>query len=271
MSSSDLAGQLQGNSPLRFAPGTESVLLADGILSVGTSTNEAFLGRLYEGLLGRPQDSNGLASWDAVLRTSGKANIARNFLASAEYQILHPGLSDSEFVSSLYEGVLGRPAEVGAVAFWTEALAGGLSRAQAAVAFTDSAEARQHWSGETSAGLFARDLNAAIVREDYMTGLGREADTDGLTAWTNVLNNGGTAAQLARDLTASAEFQALHGQQTDQLYVNSLYLDGLGRPADAGSASWLAALQSGASRGDILSGIAQSPEAQQHLQWAALI
>jgi hypothetical protein len=167
--------------------------------------------------------------------------------------------------------VLGRPAEVGAVAFWTEALAGGLSRAQAAVAFTDSAEARQHWSGETSAGLFARDLNAAIVREDYMTGLGREADTDGLTAWTNVLDNGGTAAQLARDLTASAEFQALHGQQTDQQYVNSLYLDGLGRPADAGSASWLAALQSGASRGDILSGIAQSPEAQQHLQWAALI
>jgi len=87
--------------------------------------------------------------------------------------------------------------------------------------------------------------------------------------WTNLLKSGVTPAQLAQDLAASTEFQLLHNQQTDLQYVDSLYANGLGRQAEpAGEALWVNALQSGASRGDVLTGIAQSPEGQSHLQWA---
>jgi hypothetical protein len=65
------------------------------------------------------------------------------------------------------------------------------------------------------------------------------------------LKNGATPAQLAQDLTTTPEFQALHAQ--------------------GGAQGWVSALQSGGmTRGDVLTGIAQSLEGQQHLQWAAL-
>ena len=61
----------------------------------------------------------------------------------------------------------------------------------------------------------------------------------------------------------------LHGQQSDLQYEDSLYANGLGRPAELGGAGgWVSVLQSGASRGDVRTGIAQSAEGQQHLEWA---
>jgi hypothetical protein len=114
---------------------------------------------------------------------------------------------------------------------------------------------------------FAHDANTTIIWEDYLTGLGREPDPAGLAGWGNFLGTGGTAAQLAEQISQSTEFQFLHSQQTDENYVESLYENGLGRTADAiGLQSWVGALQSGSlDRGGVLAGIAQSVEAQNHL------
>jgi hypothetical protein len=61
----------------------------------------------------------------------------------------------------------------------------------------------------------------------------------------------------------------LHGQQSDDQYVDSVYRNGLGRLAEpAGLANWVGALSNGMSRGDVLSAFAQSIEGQQHLSWA---
>lgn len=108
-----------------------------------------------------------------------------------------------------------------------------------------------------------------IVREDYLTGLGREPEPDGLNHWADFLGNGGTTAQLAQMISQSPEFQSLHAQQADPAYIESLYENGLGRPADAGGLQgWLSALQGGSlDRAGVLAGIAQSPESQQHLQF----
>jgi hypothetical protein len=108
-----------------------------------------------------------------------------------------------------------------------------------------------------------------VVREDYVTGLGREPEPDGLAHWTDFLSGGGTDAQLAELISQSSEFQSLHSQQTDPAYIESLYESGLGRPADAGGLQgWLSALQAGTlDRAGVLAGIAQSPESQQHLQF----
>jgi hypothetical protein len=270
LTSAELSQLLQGNqSAMRFVSGTEAIVLVDGTLSVGPDTNEAFLTRLYDGLLGRAPDENGLSSWDAVVGSSSKGAVAQAFLNSPEFQTAHPGQDDNSFVQGLYQGLLGRPADAGGLTAWTQMLAGGMSRSDAAVAFADSPEAKQHWSGVTSNGIFAYNPNSAVVREDYQTGFGRDADSSGLAAWTGFLNTGATPAQLAQVFAQSPEFQSLHGQQTDLQYVDSLYQSGLGRPADpGGEAAWVSALQTGTSRGGLLATFAQSPESQQHLQWA---
>jgi len=108
-----------------------------------------------------------------------------------------------------------------------------------------------------------------VVREDYVAGLGREPEPDGLAHWSDFLSGGGTAAQLAELISQSSEFQSLHSQQTDPAYIENLYESGLGRPADPGGLQgWMSALQAGTlDRAGVLAGIAQSPESQQHLQF----
>ena len=122
------------------------------------------------------------------------------------------------------------------------------------------------YGAPASTPTFIYDANATIVREDYLAGLGREPDQDGLTHWDAFLNGGGTPAQLAQDISQSPEFQALHAQQSDPDYVESLYENGLGRPADPeGLQGWVGALQTGSlDRAGVLAGIAQSPESQAH-------
>jgi hypothetical protein len=261
---------LQSNNYPQFADGTEALVLADGTLSIGADTNEAFVTRQYEGLLGRAPEANGLSFWGTLLRTASKAAITQAILGSAEYHVTHTDQDDTQFVNVLYQKMLGRSAETSGLSFWTQALAAGMSRGDAAAGIADSPEAKQYWSGVTSQGVFAYDPSAAIVREDYHTAFAREAETGGLTWWTNLLKNGVTPTQLAQDLTMSPEFQALHALQSDAQYVESLYEAGLGRQAEqAGAQYWVGALQSGTmTRGDVLTGIAQSPEGQQHLQWA---
>lgn len=270
LSSADLSQLLQGDqSNLRFVSGTEAVVLVDGTLSVGPDTSEAYVTRLYEGLLGRAPDINGLSSWDATLGATSKGAVAQAFVDSGEFQAAHGTQDNASFVNTLYQGFLGRSADQGGLQAWTQVLASGTSRGQVAAAFADSSEAKTHWSGVTSAGRFAYEPAAAIVREDYHAAFGREADTGGLAAWTNSLNNGLTPTQLAQAFASSGEFQALHGQQTDTQYVDSLYVNALGRNADpAGEAAWVGALQAGASRADLLQTFAQSSEAQSHLTWA---
>jgi len=241
----------------------------DGRLSVGPDTDEAFIARLYQGLLGRSYDGNGLSYWVSQLPVQGKAGVAEQFVGSSEFQSTHGAQDNATYVNSLYQSVLGRGADPGGLGAWTQMLAGGMSRGEVAANIADSAEARQHWSGITSAGVFAHDLDAATVREDYLAAFGREADAGGLAYWTNLLKTQFTPAQLAQELAGSAEFQSLHGQQTNAQFVESLYINGLGRQPDAaGEASWVSTLQSGASRSDVLAAIAQSPEGQQHLHWA---
>jgi hypothetical protein len=143
-----------------------------------------------------------------------------------------------------------------------------MSRGQVAASIADSDEAKQHWAGVTSAGVFAYDPNAAVIRADYQLGLGRNADTPGLAAFTSIVRSGGTLQDVAQQISLSQEFQSQHGQQTDLQYVDSLYTNGLGRAADpGGEAAWVGALQSGTSRGAVMGAIAQSAEAQAHVQW----
>jgi hypothetical protein len=60
---------------------------------------------------------------------------------------------------------------------------------------------------------------------------------------------------------ASAEFQERYGDLTDPEYVDRVYQNVLGRPADrAGKDFWVARLQAGWNRGRVLVGFSESSE-----------
>ena len=201
--------------------------------------------------------------------TGGAVHIG--FLGSQEYAADHPAaMSNSAFVSSLYQEMLGRAGEPAGMAGWTNALNAGETRADVVVGFADSAEAQQHWSATTSQGVFAYNPEAAIVREVYATGFDREAEAGGLSGWTQLLENGLSLHDFGVDIVNSAEFAADHANQSNAAFVASLYEGGLGRaPEPQGAAFWTGKLDSGAmTRGSVVIGIATSQEGSQHLTWS---
>ena len=263
-SSADLGGALSRGATMQFIGGTESIVLTDGVLSVGPDTNEAAVQRLYVGLLGRTNSDQALAGFlDQTLAAGhSQSDVAADILGGGEYAALHPAaLSDSQYVATLYQNLLGRGVET---SFWANQLAADASRANVAVEIANSAEAKTDLASAT-ANIFARDANGTLIHEIYETGLGRDVDLSALSGLKTILASF-TPAQLVQGLSNTAEFSNLHGAQSNADYVASLYQAALGRGPDAGAASWTSLLATGAgTRASVLLGIATSAEASQHL------
>lgn len=104
--------------------------------------NGGEIARLYYGLLDRSPDYAGLDSW----KQSGLSiqDIAKSFLASPEYAADHGNPSNTEFVTQLYEGALGREPEAAGLNSWVAALDQGASRASIALGISESPESVQH-------------------------------------------------------------------------------------------------------------------------------
>ena len=261
-------GSLLGNNySLAFLSGTESVKLVDGTLSVGPDTTEALVQRLYEGLLGRTGNATGLTFWDQQISSGGSDSaVAAGFLASPEYQAEQGGLTNTQFVDSLYQGMLGRAADATGNAFWTGLLDSGASRADVSVGIAQSAEAKAALAPTTSQ-VWVPDPTGTLAEELFQTGLGRTVDSAGLAFVKSAVAQGATALQIAQDVVASPEFQALHGAQSNVALINSFYQEGLGRPLDpVGSSFYGGLLTSGVgSRAAVLAAIGTSAEAAGHL------
>nr|WP_314490241.1 DUF4214 domain-containing protein [uncultured Pseudomonas sp.] len=150
-------------------------------------------------------------------------------------------------VLRMYEGVLGRDADVEGAKFFTGFVNNGGSLTDAANAFLSSSE-------------FAGVNNADDVNDLYQALLGRTADDEGASTWTSLLANGGSLADVAAAISVSAEAQVLDA--SNGTFVESLYEAALGRDADeAGLQNWVSQLFNGASRADIAQAIVGSAEA----------
>ena len=251
---------------LSAIPGAEAVALVDGTLSLGPDTQEATAQRFYEGLLGRAGDPSGLSAFDAAISAGASyAAVAAGFLGSAEYQAGHGAQTDAQFVSSLYQGFLGRAPDASGGAFYAGLLASGTSRAAIVDAIGNSPEAKTHLAPFTS-HVWVASTSGTLAYEAYQTGLDREVELAALSNITHGLANGLTPLQLFQGIAGSAEFQGLHGAQDNAAFVGSLYQDGLGRAPDAsGGAFYTGLLNGGVSRAIVLQDIATSPEAATHL------
>ena len=155
------------------------------------------------------------------------------------------------YVQAAYQSVLGRAADSGGLAYWTNLLAAGTPRSSVASSLVHSDE-------------YYRNI---IITPAYVTYLGRQPDPAGLAFWVDQMQNHGlTDAQLEAQLLASTEFFNAQGGGTNSGWIDALYSTFLGRPADAaGKAFWLEKLAEGETRLEIALSFTTSVERQRQV------
>ena len=232
---------------------------------------EAFVGRLYQEILGRAGDAQGINSWYYVLK-SGKeqgAKVAQGFIESPEFKARN--LSDDDYIKALYRTFLNREADASGLASWKNVLNSGLSRMHVFKGFAESPEFTEICArygiirGYTNLTA-PMDQNEGVTKfivRNYRLCLGREADEAGLNAWcSQILTGKNTAKEAAAGFVFSTEF--INKNLSDTEYVKTLYRVFMDREADtAGLNAWVNVLRKGQSREHVFNGFADSQEFKQ--------
>ncbi len=172
----------------------------------------------------------------------------------------NPGMKDNQifagqhsnanrwFAMQQYRDFLSREAEAAGLADWTSRLSSTMSREAVIQGFFGSPEFQ--------AGV------PSIVRL-YLGFFNRIPDSAGLKGWVESVRAGTSVATVASSFARSQEFSLTYGALTDAQFVTLVYRNVLGRAPDtAGFNDWIARLNSGASRGDVMVGFTESAEFQ---------
>jgi len=171
-----------------MASGASTTQVAYGI-ATSSEYRTDFIQADYQAFLGRPADPGGLAGWMSAFNSGATdEQIDAGILGSAEF-FSDSGSTNSGFVNAVYQDLLGRPADSGGLATWTQALVSGVSRTQVAYAIDTSNESRTD-----------------TVQFFYQTLLNRPADPGGLSTWVGALNSGATDEQVLAGIAGSQEF-----------------------------------------------------------------
>ena len=210
--------------------------------------------RLYLAALGRAPDGPGLLAHSrSLLSGTSLSSDAASFFTSGEFTRLYgTNQSNAAFVNTLYQNVLHRAGDATGVRVWNDALAGGLSRADALASFAESGENRRALG--VNPNLSYSETAEAQAERLYDTAFGRAPDAAGFGNLTRALLNGLTLRQAALDFLQSGEFTRHNGATDDNgALVDALYRNTLHHAADAGGrAQYVAALNNGLSRADLL-------------------
>ena len=234
------------------------------LISTSYDHVEQFVARLYQLVLGRSADAEGLRNWSNLLRRGvvTGASTAYEFVFSPEMSFRR--LTDDRFIDVLYESMLGRKADIHGKTDWVNALNDGWSREDIFASFVNSVEfeimCRQagiyRGTYTPPPGASARVFVARL----YRTVLERPPDTRGLDDWTNALRSGiVTGTSIAYEFVFSPEMSFRN--LSDEHFIEVLYKSMLGRNADAqGKADWVNVLRIGVSRYRVFVGFVNSIE-----------
>lgn len=100
-------------------------------------STEAAVASLYRATFGRDADAAGLDYWlDLVKDGADYATLAKAFVNSAEFNDGAGKLSDTDFLSGLYQNIFSRAADDAGLKYWGDALAAGTNRADVIAAFS---------------------------------------------------------------------------------------------------------------------------------------
>ncbi len=167
-------------------------------------------------------------------------------LASPAAGISQSADPNAAWLNQSYRDLLGRAADAGGLAFWSNTFAKGASRTQVVRGLQGSPEYTTHEAAQL-----------------YRTYLRREADAGGLAGLANLLAGGATLDQARAVLVSSAEYFQTRGGGGNAGFLSAVYDDVLHRAADAGgAAAWGGLLAAGASRGRVALTILGGAEAE---------
>jgi hypothetical protein len=156
--------------------------------------------RLYFAFFRRIPDYGGLIFWTTQYRNGLPLSaISQAFAQSQEFVSTYGSLNNIQFVTLVYNNVLGRAPDPGGLAFWTGQLdSGALNRGQVmlVLGFSESTEYKN--------AIF----NEVYVTQIYIGMLRRSPDQGGFTFWVGLLDSGSSGIALIAGFLASAEYHS---------------------------------------------------------------
>ncbi len=160
--------------------------------------------------------------------------------------------SDEHFVHALYQDFLKRP---GSKTEW-DGWAVQMSNMEVQLwvkGYTEAQAQTQAQFAVANSIVHSGEYYTNLVNGMYSHYLGRPADALGFNVWYSELASGQTFEQVLSQFLASPEFYNRSGGN-NTTFVQTLYVDLLNRPADAGGLGyWVNVLNSGASRQSVVS------------------
>ncbi|ODM49869.1 hypothetical protein A9320_12585 [Ruegeria sp. PBVC088] len=239
----------QGGEDVLLGGAGDDELLAEPVDPVfDAAANQVF--RMYQTAFDRLPDRPGHFGWTSavVAGTLDLTDMAQAFLNSAEGVSTYGALTNTEFVTAMYENALDRAPD-GGLAGWVALLDGGTwTRADVMAFFADSPEAIAKTSPvalEYSQAGYQQDYTDEAYRL-YVGVTGEEPSVSVIESLTMDLAEGATMLDVATELFASDAATALYGGTTNVEFVELVYQTLLERGADPVALSlWPAQLDAG--------------------------
>lgn len=239
------------------------VLRGEG-MQAAYDTAAATTYRIFEAVLDRAPNYTGYVAWtNQIAAGHDMLDIVSGFTASPEFQNKYGTTDNTQFVTLLFNNVLGRDPGANLAAYTTALDSGTQSREQIVLSFVDSQEFINDtaWRSLDFSRAGAQASWTDDVYRIFVATLGREPKEAALRANTMALANGRGIDTIVHDFTVSAEFTQKYGATTNEDFVTLLYQNVLHRAPGAGLSGWVDALDSGRqTREQVVQGFAQSQE-----------
>ncbi len=248
------------------SPGDATVTISDSTFHLPNDPFQRFVAYYFIYCLDREGKTAELECWGKSLAVgaSGGSDVAIGFVFHP--QCVARQLSNSAFVTMLYQAVFHRDGGAEEAAAWVAALQGGQSRLSVLQSFlaTDEFAAICAAAGIAPVVDYRYAVPPGGIRDFvsrfYLYCLLRSADAAGLQGWYNDLHNGKKkGADVGTGFVLSQEF--VNRNLADADFVDVLYRAFFNRdPDEAGKAGWLQALAGGTSREAVLHGFSHAQE-----------
>ncbi len=136
---------MQGVQVVAFDTNNDGkITQADNVTVIADSHDKSILAKMYEVAFGREGDVAGLEYWmGRANQDSSLEHLVNSFINSAEFDATYANLNNEGFIKAMYENLAGRDADAAGLTYWLGRMDAGLSRADVAWSFAESAEATQ--------------------------------------------------------------------------------------------------------------------------------
>lgn len=146
--------------------------------------DRAPVARLYQAFFHREPDLGGLNYWVKKRKAGTKLGvIAASFAGSSEFKTAYGKLDDHDFVDLVYGNVLQRKPDTAGLDHWVAKLAGGMSRGDLMVAFSESSEGQRVLAPEVDATLMGLAMFGAMPPKALWLQSAATARTRSMAEW----------------------------------------------------------------------------------------